>query len=343
MWQFRRSSHGVHILSLGCCRADDPHPVLLSQHVSMQMGSRSASSFSFDMFVQTPVRSAVLHDVATQLPLTEFFIGCIYSNSPLDRQNFVRQSPPPMQGSHALLQPPPGLEQPAPLPELAAYSHLLTTHVALANSFPSHAQQSPVSTTLVGTQYAQRPAPKEVLVPPLREPTILLALILVQVQVPSLNHGHWFFPWSVLGNPSPTDLVTLTQLTAISCTINSAFPFFSGIQARRAEILPTLSPLPVVSSMRLFFKKPVIMFRTSLISSGRTPTTWTSLSCSTRIPLSLTLQFSHSRPTLSSKGTWSMVLLIVRGLLRRPSLSGSPTVTFCSVHIHNVVAKKRDY
>ena len=37
-----------------------------------------------------------------------------------------------------------------------------------------------------------------------------------------------------------------------------------------------------------------------------------------------------------------MVLLIVRGLLRRPSLSGSPTVTFCSVHIHNVVAKRRD-
>ena len=44
----------------------------------------------------------------------------------------------------------------------------------------------------------------------------------------------------------------------------------------------------------------------------------------------------------TSKGTWSMVLLIVRGLLRRPSLSGTPTVTCCSVHIHNVVAKKRD-
>ena len=40
--------------------------------------------------------------------------------------------------------------------------------------------------------------------------------------------------------------------------------------------------------------------------------------------------------------SWGMVLLIVRGLLRRPSLSGTPTVTFCSVHIHNVVAKKRD-
>ena len=35
-------------------------------------------------------------------------------------------------------------------------------------------------------------------------------------------------------------------------------------------------------------------------------------------------------------------ILIVRGLLRRPSLSGTPTVTFSSVHIHNVVAKKRD-
>ena len=37
-----------------------------------------------------------------------------------------------------------------------------------------------------------------------------------------------------------------------------------------------------------------------------------------------------------------MVVLVVRGLLRRPSLSVSPTATFCSVHIHNVVAKKRD-
>ena len=41
----------------------------------------------------------------------------------------------------------------------------------------------------------------------------------------------------------------------------------------------------------------------------------------------------------ASKGTWDMVLLIVRGLLRRPSLSGTPTVTFCSVHIHSVVAR----
>ena len=44
----------------------------------------------------------------------------------------------------------------------------------------------------------------------------------------------------------------------------------------------------------------------------------------------------------SSKDTWEMTALVVRGLLRRPSRSGSPTVTFCSVHVHNIVAKKRD-
>ena len=54
-------------------------------------------------------------------------------------------------------------------------------------------------------------------------------------------------------------------------------------------------------------------------------------------PIVLTFK-DHS----TSKGTWGMVLLIVRALLRRPSLTGSPTVTLCSVHIHNVVAKKRD-
>ena len=105
----RTSSHGIHISSLDAA-AQTTSPSTVSQHVSTQMGSRSASSFSVDMFVQTLVRSTVLHDVATQLPLTEFFIGCIYSNSPLDRRDFVRQSPPSMQGSHALLQPPPGLE-----------------------------------------------------------------------------------------------------------------------------------------------------------------------------------------------------------------------------------------
>ena len=56
-------------------------------------------------------------------------------------------------------------------------------------------------------------------------------------------------------------------------------------------------------------------------------------------PDPMVLAFMENSTSIS---TWSMVLLIVRGLLRRPSLSGTPTVTFCSVHIHNVVAKKRD-
>ena len=84
------SSHGIHTSSLDAAVQTIPHSTL-SQHVSTQMGSRSASSFSVDVFVQTPIRCTVLHDVATQLPLTEFFIGCIFSNDPLDRQNFDRQ------------------------------------------------------------------------------------------------------------------------------------------------------------------------------------------------------------------------------------------------------------
>ena len=187
------SFHGAHTLSLDAA-VQTTSPSTLPQHVFTQPGSRTTSSFSVDMSGQTPVRSAVPHDAFTQLPLTEFLIGCIYSNSPLDRQNSC-QSPPPMQGSHALLQPPPGLEQPAPPPELAAYSHLLATHGASANSSPIHAQESPVSTTQVGTHpvrtatNANRSASTA-----LAGTHNLLALILVQVQAPSLNHGHWFFP-----------------------------------------------------------------------------------------------------------------------------------------------------
>ena len=147
-----------------------PHRIF-SQDVSTQMGSRPASSFSVDVFVPTPERSNVLHDVATQLPLTEFFIGCIYSNSPLDRKNPVRQSPPSVQDPHVLPQPPPVLEQPVPPPELAAYSHLLTN----------------VSSSWEHTLYAQLPAPRGVPVPPMREPTTLLAPVFVQMLTSSPN------------------------------------------------------------------------------------------------------------------------------------------------------------
>ena len=112
--------------------------------------------------------------------------------------------------------------------------------------------------------------------------------------------------------------------------------------ARRVNILLILFPQPVGSSMRSFFRKPVIMFRTSPISSG--PYTG-----NTDLAVLLNKDTYEPDPKVNtfmadstSKGSWCMILLIVRGLLRRPSLTGSPTVTFCSVHIHNVVAEKRD-
>ena len=61
-------------------------------------------------------------------------------------------SPPSsVQGPRDLLQPPPGLEQLAPPPDLATSSHLHTTHGASTSSYLSHAPQPLVCTTQVGT------------------------------------------------------------------------------------------------------------------------------------------------------------------------------------------------
>ena len=102
--------------------------------------SRPVPWLLLDAAVQTPLYSVASHDASTQLPLTEFFIGCILSNDPLDRQaspsahcNAGSTSPPhpadiaalcsPSSASHASdghahttaprvsLQPPPGLEK----------------------------------------------------------------------------------------------------------------------------------------------------------------------------------------------------------------------------------------
>ena len=74
------SSHGVHKLSLDAAVQTISHSTP-SQHVSTQVSSRSASSFSVDIFLQTPIRSVVRHDVAMQLPITEFFAGFILERS----------------------------------------------------------------------------------------------------------------------------------------------------------------------------------------------------------------------------------------------------------------------
>ena len=123
-------------------------------------------------------------------------------------------------------------------------------------------------------------------------------------------------------------------------------------RAGAQEPHPILLRRPVGSSMRLFYRKPVITSRTSLSSSLCAPHIYDQFMAFTdNTDLAILLNKDTFEPDpivltykvdSTSKGSWGMVLLIVRGLLRRPSLTGSPTVTFCSVHINNVVAKKRD-
>ena len=255
----------------------------------------------------------VLHDVAIQLPLTEFFIGCIFSNDPLDRRNFVRQSPSSVQGPRALLQPPPGLEQLAPPPELAAHSHLLATHGASTHSFPSHALQSPVSTTLVGTHCIRSDTSAK------RSASTALAGIHNPVgSNPRTGTGPFPEPRAMAlsllqWNPGPARKYP-TNIVSAACG-----KFHAVILQEASDHVPHISDQfrPYTDNMDL-----AILLNKDTFEPD---------------PKVLTFKADSA-----SKGTWGMVLLIVRGLLRRPSLTGSPTVTFCSVHIHNVVAEKRD-
>ena len=174
----------------------------------------------------------------------------------------------------------------------------------------------------------------EVPVPLWWERTILQLQILVQGLFLFLNRVPSFFLWSTLVNPNLKGTMVLIQLTVVSCIINSVFPFFNGTQDLvsaacgkfHAVILQEASDhVPHISDQFMAF-------------TGNTDLAIL-LNKDTFVPDPIVLTFKADS---TSKGTWGMILLIVRGLLRRPSLTGSPTVTFCSVHIHNVVAKKRD-
>ena len=313
------SFYGAHTLSLDAA-AQTTSPSTLSRHVCTQMGSRPASSFSVDTSVQTPIRCVVQHDAATQLPLTEFFIGCIYSNSPLDRQNPVRQSPPPMQGSHVLPQPPPGLAQPAPPPELAAYSHLLTN----VSSSSCHSQQSPVSTTHVGTHPVRTASSAK------RSASTALAG----------THNP-------IGSILRTDAGLFPKPNAVVLPmVNFGQPKSNG-----------LGPIATADSDLMHHQ-----FRLSLLQwnpgpARRNPSNIVSAAFG-RFHAVILQEASDHVPHISdyfraytdnmdlaillNKDTFEPDPTVLRALLRRPSLSGTPTVTLCSVHIHNVVAKKRD-
>ena len=332
--------HSVHISSLDAAVQTLPHSTA-SQDVSTQICARPASSFSLDAAVQTPLRCTASHDTSTQLPLTEFFIGCIFSNDPLGRQGSlsaqgdVGSASPPQPpdiattcsltsssldrdghvhttAPHILLQQPPGLEQYARLqvsicmPTFAPHMvYLLKRHrcdpvCVHLSQLRAHSLMS-VPSMWEHILCAQILPAREVLVPPFREPTILSMQILVQGLVFFLNREPSFFFWSNLVNPNLMGTVTLKQPTVISYIINIVFLSSSGIQAWRAEILPTSFLLPVVGSMQLFFKKPSITFRTSLNSSLCALVTRTLLSSSMKTSLSLTQKSSHTRLTPQAK------------------------------------------
>ena len=149
-------------------------------------------------------------------------------------------------------------------------------------------------------------------------------------------------PMVKFGQSKPDGLGHIDQPTAISCIFNTVSVSFSGIQARRAGTPPISLWRPVDGFMRLFSKK----------ASDHVPHItdhFIAYTGNTDLAILLNKDTCETDPAVfaskeasTSKDAWSMVLLIARGLLCRPSLSGTPTVTFCSVHIHNVAAKKRD-
>ena len=232
--------------------------------------------------------------------------------------------------------------QPPP-PELAAYSHLLTTHGAPANSFPSHAHQSPISTTLVGTHpvrtatSAKRSAstalagthnpvgsdPRTGTGPfPKPRALVLPKVNFGQPKSDRLGHIHTVdsdlmhhqFRLSLLQwNPGPARR-NPTNIVSAACG-----KFHAVILQGASDHVPHIAD---------YFRAYTDNTDLAIL-----------LNKDTVEPDPIVLTFKADS---TSKNTWGMVLLIVRALLRRPSLSGTHTVTFCSVHIHNVVVKKRD-
>ena len=304
----------------------------LSRYVSTQFGSRPASSFSVGASMQTSTHSVVQLDAATQLDLTEFLIGWIFSDNPLDPRHPFCQSPPSVLGSHVVPLPPPGLEQPVPSPEIAAYSQSRTN--VSSSSCPT---QQPH--TWEHTLYALPPVQRGVQVlagthnstgSTLRTDAGLFpkpkAVIL-----PMVNFGH---PLSNGPGPIATadsDLMhhqfclSLLQWNPGPARRNPSNIVSAACGGFHAVILQEASDhIPHISD---YFRAYTDNMDLAIL-----------LNKDTFEPDPTVLTFKADS---TSKNTWGMVLLIVRAVLCRPSLSGTPTVTFCSVHIHNVVAKKR--
>ena len=173
------------------------------------------------------------------------------------------------------------------------------------------------------------PQPKKgVLGPPLREPTLPSVprpvLVVDHSQSPCLPSYH-------LG------MATSTMQTVISCIINIVSRCFSGTRTSTKIIAATCGRFHAVIQQEA--SDHVLQVSDQFIAYTGDTDLAILLNRATFEPNSAVFAF-HEAST--SKDTWSMAALVVRGLLRRPSLSGTSPITFCSVHIHNVVAKNRD-
>ena len=198
-----------------------------------------------------------------------------------------------------------------------------TTHVGTHPVRPAGAKRS-ASTAQAGNHNSNGPCPHTGVTPFPKPNAVIL---------PMINFGH-----SKTSGPSPVATVysdimhhqfrlSLFQWNLGPARRNPTTVVFAACGRFRAVLLQEASDHVSHTYQPIFL---------------RTLTTRTLPFCSTRTPLSQTLFVTSCKVDSTSKNTWGMVLLIVRALLRRPSLYRSPTVTFCSAHIHNVVAKKRD-
>ena len=331
----RTSFDGASTLSLDAA-AQTTSPSTSSQHVSTQIGSRSASSFSVDMSVQISAHRVMQLDAATQLDITEFLIGWIYSDRPLDRRHPF-QSPSSILGAHAAPLPPPGLEQPTPLPVIATQpqlhtnvssSHCLTlqptastTHVGTHPVRPAGAKRS-ASTAHAGNHNSYGPCPRTEVTPFPKPNAVVL---------PMLNFGH-----SKTCGPSP---VATVDSDIMHHQFRLSLLQWNPGPARR-------NPTNIVSAACGKFHAVILQEASDHVP--HISAYFHAYTDNTDLAILLNKDTFEPDPFVTSfkvdstsKNTWGMVLLIVRALLRRPSISGTPTVTFCSVHIHNVVAKKR--
>ena len=145
------------------------------------------------------------------------------------------------------------------------------------------------------------------------------------------------YPWYVSGYPSHLGTATSTMQKVTSRIINTVSRCFSGTQAQHAKIRHKFHQQRGPDLMWPSSKKQATMRRSSQISSLRTVTAQTLLSCSTRTRLSLMLlsPLSTNPPPARTRGGWLHCLFVdchaahlSRALLRSHSALSTFTMSW---------------